>query len=840
MASGSLRRAYLKAQLAVREVVALSPRTMWAITANSVRMQRLDATARRRARADGRAAPSDAGTFTGAASDGTGRGLAVTFERATLHVTAVADDVVRLAWGPGPAPLDVATRDSTLHGPTTVDVEVDDAVGASLRTPSVRVTVDGAGVRILDASGTVRYCELPPIAQGDRRVLRRVLRDAERLCGLGEQARSLDLTGSSYRLWNRDPGGSWGTGQDPLYCSIPVTVGLHPTGAVWAFHETTCDATVVVGRVAHAAHGVEATFEGGSLVTYVAVGELDVLLNRAASLIGAPSMPPRWALGYHHCRWGWRSDDAVRAVHDGFAARGIPVSALHLDIDHMDEFRIFTFSPTRFAGVDALAHDARASGTRLVAIVDPAVRRDEGFSLYAQGVEGGHFVTDPHGGVHHGTVWPGWAAFPDFTRPATRSWWGSHYDELTSHGIAGVWHDMNEPTSITLWGDRTLPLDARFDLEGRGGTHREAHNVYGLLMDKAGFDALGSNETRPFIVSRAGWAGLQRYAWHWTADVESSSAGLAQQSTTFLGLGLSSVAFTGSDIGGFSGIPSAALYVRWLELGVVSPFCRTHCVLGAPDREPWRFDPPYDAAIQRLIRLRYRLVPHLYALAEAAHRTGAPLLRPLDWPARGRATGHTASADAMLLGDDLVVVPVADPDAAQVTVALPEGRWRRRRLCDAADGTVRAEGDVAGGTPVTLDAPLGQPVVLQRAGSIVVLDDGWCDDGARLTETHAAICWTLHVVLDDAGHADGDCFDDAGDGMGESRSDHYEAARVDGRTRITWRTDGTFPKPARTGVVVHGMLAAAAWVDGRGCPVSRVDGATHITIDGSFDVLEVA
>lgn len=828
----AVRRALLKAQLALREIQALSPRTMRAIVANSVRMSLHDARWQRTHRnAD---APLDAGRYTGASLTDDGRAIAVTFERATLHVTALRDELVRLSWGPGVAPCDVATRDAVFEPVYDVVVDVGQADRAILATSRLRVEVSTQGVVVLDDDSRPRYEERTPLEAGSRRVLRRVLRDDEVLCGLGEQARALDLTGASYRLWNRDPGGSWGTGQDPLYCSIPLTVGLHETGPVWAFTENSYEATVAVGRVAHAAHGATFDFSDGMLRTYVAVGELDELLETATSLLGKPAMPPRWALGYHQSRWGWRDDHAVADVLEGFSSRQIPVSAVHLDIDHMDRYRVFTFDASRFGHVRELAATARETGTRLVAIVDPAVRRDPSYPLYAEGVESSHFVVDRHGRVEHGTVWPGWAAFPDFARASTREWWSTKYRELTDHGVAGAWHDMNEPTSITLWGDRTLQRDAVHDFDGRAGTHAEAHNLYGLFMDMAGHDALGRDATRPFVLSRSGWAGLARYAWHWTADVESAPGGLAQQVPTMLGLGLSLVPFTGTDIGGFSGIPSPELYVRWLELGIVSPFCRTHCVLGSPDREPWRFPSPLDAVIERLIRARYRLLPHLYRLASEAHRRGAPMLRPAAWPVGGAPSGVSDRTDLFFLGDELCVVLVADPAATSVGVSLPEGRWRRVHLCARADGASAQAALVDGDRPVVLDAPLGEPVIVQREGTILVLDDAWLDQGTLLAADHAAQRWSIHVHPDMSGHAQGLGFEDAGDGAGPTRSDEYRA-RVDDRSAVlTWAAVGGFVRDGPVDVVLHGSAFGHVVVDGATVPSSSVEGATTVSLDGPF------
>jgi alpha-glucosidase len=398
---------------------------------------------------------------------------------------------------------------------------------------------------------------------------------------------------------------------------------------------------------------------------------------------------------------------------------------------------------------------------------------------------------------------------------------------------------MNEPTSITLWGDRTLPRDALHDFDGRTGTHAEAHNLYGLLMDEAGHRAMVREDARAFVLSRSGWAGVARYAWHWTADVESSVEGLRQQVPTFLGLGLSSVPFTGSDLGGFTGVPSPALYLRWLELGVVSPFCRTHCVLGSPDREPWKFEAPYAGAITRLIALRYRLLPHLYRLAEEAHRLGHPLLRPVDWPVGGAASGTSADATAFLLGNELLVVPVADPDATEVSARLPAGRWRRLRLCAPLEGGQGAEAVVEGPGVVTLDAPLGQPVVLQRAGSIVVLDDAWRDGTATLDAAHGARVWSLHVTTDELGSAQGFGFDDSGDGNGASRSDRYVATTSGDTLAIEWSSSGDYPRVGPVLVAVHGRVFATARSDGADVAVEVVDDTTTVRLEGPFGHLEL-
>jgi len=836
-----VRRSWLKAQLLVREYTALSPATIRAVTANTLRMARID---RRDRAVEARPASAvSSGRFLSGVAlevDGEVVGASVAYERATLEVVVVAPDLVRLSWGPDDEPIGWAVSpvpQLPVRGAVTVVVDDGSVVVA---TDALEVRVDAAGVAIVDPSGALRYHELPPLRRGASRTYRRRLRPAESLGGLGEQAAGLDLRGTSLRLWNRDPGGAWGPGQNPLYASIPVLLSRSAAGATLVFIENSYDGQFTAGPPSDASPvDVEVRFVGGMVRTWVAIGDHATVLERYTGLTGRHPLPPRWALGYHQCRWGYRTSSEAREVLDGFAERGIPVSAVHLDIDYMDHYRVFSVSPERYGDLPALRERAGETGTRLVTIVDPAVASREHDPVYAEGMAEGHFVVEDDGRVHVGTVWPGWAVFPDFTRPATRDWWAGLYPRLLDQGIDGIWHDMNEPTSITLTGDRTIPRSARHDNEGRGGDHRESHNVYGHLMNRAGFEGLRAArpDRRPFIVSRSGWAGMQRYAWNWTADVTSTAPGLVQQVTTFVGLGLSGVAFTGSDIGGFSGIPSPELYVRWLELGIVSPFARTHSVLGAPPREPWRWPAPFADQVAALISLRYRILPYLYSVAGETARTGAPMLRPLWWGQPDADAPDGGNDDpAMLLGPDLLCVISGEAKDAAVSVELPPGGWWRwRAIPGVRPGRLGPAEHLPGGQRVELEAVLGQPTWLVRAGAIVPLDDSWAH-GQRpadgLAADHAPGLLAFHVFPDASGTASGSCFDDAGDGFGPQRTDRLDLS--DGT--LTWESEGKHPRPRSVVVVVHGATLRGAEADGVPVPaedVSVSDGATTIRL-GSF------
>ncbi len=629
------------------------------------------------------------------------------FERARLEVAFLAGDVVRVTWGPGPDPVPYAITEA-LSGPVSeIQAHPLDVLRADgpwvLRSASLEVTVSPDGsLRTARPGGTLLRNESAPARRGSAWEQSFSMRAGERMCGLGEQASGIDLRGGTFTLWNTDPGGSWGPGRSPLYLGIPVVVSTHPDGDVLTFYENSTHATFVLGEPevrdrgeGHASAGTATVrFSGGVLRRYLVTGSVPHLLDRYSELTGRPALPPRWALGYHQSRWGYQCDADVRAITDGFAQLGLPLSAVHLDIDYMRGFRVFTVDPDRFPDLGRLAAEASATGVRVVTIVDAGVKVDPDYDVFREGRDQHRFCTDGRGQLVEGVVWPGRSVFPDFTDPGTRSWWAGKYRTLTDAGVAGIWHDMNEPTSISLLGDPTLPLDTCHHFDGRGGDHAEGHNLYGLLMNRAGYEGQRQAQPgrRPFIVSRSGWAGMQRWAWNWTGDVASTWESMRQQVATVVGLGLSGVPYSGSDIGGFSGIPDDELYLRWLQMSVFMPYCRTHSVRGVPPREPWCFGDPTRRVVAGWIRFRYRLLPYLYTLAHLASHSGAPLIRPLWWQqgapsADGAPSPDTAALDvddAFLLGDVLLVAPVTEPGARRRTVALPPGVGR---VCGATSAS---------------------------------------------------------------------------------------------------------------------------------------------------------
>lgn len=577
---------------------------------------------------------------------------------------------------------------------------------AVLRATALTIAIDeGCRVTATLADGTVIARDAETFAVGATARLERE-RLADRVYGLGERTGGLDKRGRAWTFWNTDAydpaHGGWKPGQDPLYQSIPLEVRVRPDAAYGVFTDEPRRMVIDLSG----ARDTYAAERARTLDQWLFAGpRMADVLERYTRLTGRPAVPPRWALGFHQSRWGYGSGAELEAIAARFSAEALPLDALWLDIQHMRGFRSFTVDDVAFppASLDRI----RATGTRLVAIEDPGIKVDPGWDVYDSGVAGGHFLGAT------GVAWPGPAAFPDVSRAATRAWWGSLVLSAYDRGITGIWLDVNEPTTFPEGGGgNTLPDELPVDGDGAPTTMAVLHNAYALFQARATYEALATREARPFVLSRAGYAGIQRYAAVWTGDTPSTWEGLAQTLPMLLGLGISGVPIVGSDIGGYSGNASPELYARWLALGTISPFARAHVTSGVPGQEPWMFGTEVLEAARDRLAERADLAPYLAALAEEAGRTGAPILRPLAW----ELPGEDAEDEAML-GPFVLAAPVVERGATSRRVRIPAGRWFELRSDAVVDGPATIE----------VDAPLAALPLYARAGAIVPREGGVLD-----------------------------------------------------------------------------------------------------------------
>ncbi|MFF8988245.1 glycoside hydrolase family 31 protein [Streptomyces globisporus] len=755
----------------------------------SVRGLRTVRSAWRRRAADAAALPARGaerarvpGAATGA-EPGPGGGV-VRFARSELRIRVSVGGAVFWAWdGAEPLPSYAVAGEAPAPDERAV-LEPGKDGGWQVVAERLTVVVSRTGaVELRTPGGVLLRRELPPrwwepVGGGPVRWVQRseVPADA-RFFGLGGRAGGPRLRDGVYRLWNTDPGGRFGPGDDPLYLTMPVQVVVSDAGTHLAFHDNSWAGRVVLREGEEGAGSghdrpgaCEVRMEGGPLRCWVVVGTPARVLQGWTALTGAPALPPSWALGPQHARWGFGSQEEVRRVVDGYRERGLPLSVLHLDIDHYDGHRVFTVDRERFPDLPALAKELRGEGVRLVSIVDPAVKAEPGDAVFDAGREVGErgaYVRDARGRVVVGEVWPGACAYPDFTDPVVRDWWGSLYEERLAQGFSGIWHDMNEPVSFAAFGDPSLPRSARHVLEGAGGDHREAHNVYALAMARAGYEGLLRlrPEERPFLFSRSGWAGMQRYGGTWSGDVTTGWPGLRASLSLVLGLGLCGVPYSGPDVGGFDGFPSPELYLRWFQLGAYLPLFRTHSAIDAGRREPWEFGPEVLEHARTALVERERLHPYFVSLSQVARLTGAPYVRPVWWGAPADRALRECE-DAFLLGDALLVAPVLEPGVRRRAVRLPRGRWYDTVTGRAYEGPGQ----------VLVDAPLSGVPVLARAGAVIPVRGA--DGGPE-----------LEVWAPAPGRTGGGLVvRDAGDGWAEAEVERY-ATRWEG-DRVVVERDG--------------------------------------------------
>ncbi|HGY10010.1 MAG TPA: alpha-glucosidase [Oceanithermus profundus] len=537
-------------------------------------------------------------------------------------------------------------------------------------------------------------------------------REGRRYFGLGERTGFLDKKGRRWLNWTADAFEQQPQ-DDPLYQAHPFVIAFDGGRTRGIYLDESWKS--LFDLAAREPGRSRIAVEGPTFDLWLVPGpEPAAVLKRFTALVGRPWLPPLWALGYHQCRWSYPDEAAVREVLAGFREHDLPLSALWLDIDHMDGYKVFTFSPHRFPDPPRLVRELAEQGVRVVTIVDPAVKKEPGYSVYESGRKIDAFVKNRREEELVGEVWPKPAVWPDFSRPEVRRWWGEQHRPFVEAGVAGIWNDMNEPAAFAVEGDevfgigKTLPSDARHG----DRLHAEVHNLYGLLMSRATHEGLVHlrEGRRPFVLTRSGFSGIQRYAWVWTGDNGSHWEHMAMSVPMLLNLGLSGVAFCGADIGGFRYDADGELLARWTWLGAFYPFMRNHSAKTSRRQEPWAFGEPWLSHVRAAIRFRYRLMPYLYTLAEEAARTGQPLMRPLFYHFPDDP-GSAAVDDQFLLGSELLVAPVLRPGADRRLVYLPPGYWR-----DFWTGAEQAGPDW-----IVSAAPHGRIPLWQRAQSALPL-----------------------------------------------------------------------------------------------------------------------
>lgn len=554
----------------------------------------------------------------------------------------------------------------------------------------------------------------------------------EHYFGLGDKAGPMDHRDQAFTMWTTDSYG-FQPGSDPLYKAIPFFIASRGGKAYGIFLDNTYRSSFDFGKQSRDYYSFGA--ESGELNYYFIYGpQPKQVVSLYTALTGRTPLPPRFTMGYQQCRYSYYPESRVREIANEFKTRKIPVDVLYFDIDYQEGYKPFVINRKYFPHFEQLISDLNQQGIKSVVISDLHIKKEAGYKPYDEGMKGDHFIKNPDGTVYVGKVWPGDSVFPDFTDTAARKWYGSLYADFVKWGVRGFWNDMNEP-AIFSYPSKTMPLTTvhRVDSETeqrnpagpeRKTDHREIHNVLGMENVRATYEgvlALQPN-LRPFVLTRAAFAGTQRYAATWTGDNQATWVHYRLTLPMLLNLGLSGYGFSGNDVGGFEFSPRPELLTRWLELGVFTPMYRNHTATGTRDQEPWVHGPEHEAIRKRYIEERYRLMPYIYTGFEEFSRTGVPVMRPvlLEYPLLGETQG--INDQEFFFGRDLLVAPKLMETMDKYAATLPEGKWFDYWTGKPVSEDLEAVSESPNAPKVTrvpLDPALDVLPVYVRAGAII-------------------------------------------------------------------------------------------------------------------------
>jgi len=652
-------------------------------------------------------------------------GLSVLLSNAKVRITVYSPTIIRIHFSKATGFDDQSY--AVISQPSEVKFEFADGATANLKTDSARleITKSPFRVRLFDHKGRLLNEDEPAFGtgwNGEQATTYKKMQANERFIGLGEKTGPLNRKGEGYTNWNTDYF-AYPAGADPIYQTLPFYIGQHAEVVYGIFMDNSYKSHFNFG--ASNDRFSSFTIEGGEMNYYLfAHSSVTKIIESYTWLTGRIPMPPLWGLGLQQCRYSYYPDKEVLTVAKTFRDKGIPADAIVLDIHYMDKYKLFTWDKERFPNPKSMNDQLKSLGFHTVIIIDPGVKVEKGYAAYEDGVKENIFLKYPDGTNYTGQVWPGWCHFPDFTNYKAREWWGFKFKDLVASGVEGFWNDMNEPAT---WGQR-FPDLVEFHFEGKKASHRKGHNLYGLQMVKSTYEGtrklLGNK--RPFILTRAGYSGIQRYSAVWTGDNVSSDEHMLAGVRLLNSMGLTGVPFTGMDVGGFTGGPSKELFGRWVSIGAFSPFFRIHSAVDSKESDPWSYGEKIEAINKNYISLRYKLLPYIYSAFAEASRTGMPINRSL-------AINHTTNAmiydgkyqNQYYFGPSIMVCPV-ESTKDMTRILLPD-----------ADGWYSLYNDqfYQGGKDEVVDCPIEKLPVFAKGGSIILMQSQVNHTGEKPTDT---------------------------------------------------------------------------------------------------------
>ena len=616
------------------------------------------------------------------------------------------------------------------------------------------------------------YTETIPMHSEEKwyRSIKKSNKPREHYFGFGEATGELDKVNTTVAFWNTDSL-PYDNNRKNLYQSQPIQVTIQENGLIYAIIYDNPYKSIISVEKREEGYITEYSVAGGGITYYLIISSsISDLFSELTYILGKVPLPPLNSLGHHQSLWSYKNEEEVRKVAETFRNKQIPCDFIHLDIDYMDGYRIFTWNKERFPNIKELSSELlEKHNIKLLAITDPGVKVDPEYFMYKEGIKDNHFVKNEDGKtLFEGEVWPGHCHFPDFSQQKTREWFGSKFKILDESGIEAFWIDMNEPSVFSELG--TIPETAIHPCDGKNRSHAEMHNQYGHLMSKAVYEGLKKiNENkRVFILTRSAYIGTQRYAGSWTGDNNAEWGHLRMSLPMLMNMAISGQVMIGPDIGGFLGKPSAELLIRWYQAGLFYPFFRNHSINKNCRHEPWVFGKRVEKIIRKTIQLRYQLLPYLYTSLVETCKTGIPLFKALfiDYIDDEEVYNKQWLNTEYLVGNSLLIAPILK-------------KWRRKRKVYFPKGTKWFSFDGSqiyeGGKTYTISIPLDSfNFIFIKEGSIIPIID------KDIQSTEEVLKEPLTLLICGEKEAKGEVYLDDGYTMNYEKED-FEIARFEAK-----------------------------------------------------------
>ncbi len=667
---------------------------------------------------------------------------------------------------------------------------------------------------------------------GDAKVwIRKRLQETEHFFGLGDKPCALNLRGKRFSMWGADHY-DFHEESDPLYKNIPFFISMREGKSYGLLFDNTGRSYFDFG---HTEEKILTFGSAGGLMNYYFFHERSPLsiISAYTRLTGLPELPPLWSLGYHQSKWSYYPDRVVQNLIGRFRSLNIPCDVIHLDHHYMEGKEGFTWDKRNFSHPAELIAGLEEQGIKTVLIINPGVKIDPEHPVWKEGFENNYFCRRAEGTLLTEEVWPGLCNFPDFTSPRVRDWWaGLFKHDIGELGVRGLWNDMNEPV---VFPDRTFPMDTRHEYDGMPCTHEKAHNIYGMCMVEASREGMkrSAPERRPFLLSRSGYAGLQRHAATWTGDNRSNWEHLKLANFQCQRLAASGISFAGSDAGGFLDHPTPELFCRWIQMAAFHGFFRNHSSGEYGGQEPWVFGQEATAYAKAAIEGRYKLLPYIYTQFRRYSMTGMPVLRSLALQCYDNLDTYWRGAE-FFFGEHLYIIPIHEPQEGGRYIYIPAGTWYSYHEDALMSDT---------GKDIWVDCPLAYLPVYVRGGALIPRWPVQQYVGELERPPLSLDLWWAPGV-----EVESTLYEDAGDGygytMGECADHLFIYKGGDASFELTWRCEGDADAYHESvELILHGLKDKAALkikLDGAPAESYRDGAVWRVPLQSKFEKMSVA